>query len=153
MVFTIIPMGRLTTFRFALDLTPRQERDCLRYAGAARKAFNWGLALVKDRLDQRRQEIENGQLPFTQAPLLRNQLIPAFNAFKLGPEGEEDGIASWYPEVSKYCFEEALVDLSRALSAFFSSAGTSRRRGFPGFRKRGRNDSSVYGLIAPEPFP
>lgn len=30
---------------------------------------------------------------------------------------------------------------SRALSAFFSFAGTSHRRGFPRFRKRGRNDS------------
>lgn len=134
-------MARLTTFKFALDLTPSQERECLRYAGAARKAFNWGLVLVKSQLDQRRLEIASGQLPFTQVCLFRNKLIPAFNAFKLGPEGAEDGIATWYSEVSKYCFEEALVDLSRALSAFFGSAGTSRRTGFPSFRKRGRDDS------------
>lgn len=68
-------MGRLTTFKFALDLTPSQQGDCLRYAGSARKAFNWGLALVKERLDQRRQEVEKGQLPFTQVPLSRNKLI------------------------------------------------------------------------------
>ena len=134
-------MARITTFKYALDLTASQKRECLRYAGAARKAFNWGLAKVKSQFDERRQEIESRQLPLTQVPLSRNQLIPAFNAFKLGPEGEEDGIAYWYKDVSKYCFEEALVDLSRALTAFFNSAGTSRRVGFPSFRKRGRDDS------------
>lgn len=134
-------MARITTFKYALDLTASQNRECLRYAGAARKAFNWGLALVKSQLDDRRQEIESGQLPLTRVFLSRNQLIPAFNAFKLGPEGEEDGIAYWYTEVSKYCYEEALVDLSRALTGFFKSAGNSRKVGFPSFRKRGRNDS------------
>lgn len=78
MVITIIPMARLTTFRFALDLTASQRRECLRYAGAARKAFNFGLAMVKRQLDERRQEIESGQLPLTQVFLSRNQLIPAF---------------------------------------------------------------------------
>lgn len=134
-------MARLTTFKFALDLTATQQRECQRYAGASRKAFNWGLALVKERMSLRGAQIEAGQLPLTQVPLSRNSLIPAFNAFKLGPQGEQDGIASWYTEVSKYCFEEALVDLSRSLSAFFKSSGSSRRRGFPGFRKRGSHDS------------
>lgn len=134
-------MSRLTTFKFALDLTPKQEQACRRYAGASRKAWNFGLALVKQRLDQRREEIDKGQFAFTKVPVTRNQLIPAFNAFKLGEPGEKDGIASWYGQVSKYCFEEALVDLSRALSAFFKDAGTSRKVGFPKWRKRGKAES------------
>lgn len=123
-------MPRITTFKFALDLSSSQKRECLRYAGAARKAFNWGLALVKSQLDERRLEIEAGQLPLTQVSLSRNQLIPAFNAFKLGPEGEEDGIAYWYEEVSKYCFEEALrpgpdgVSRSRICHATISRKGS-----------------------------
>jgi len=36
-------------YRFALDLTPRQERACRSHAGAARFAWNWGLAKCKER--------------------------------------------------------------------------------------------------------
>ncbi len=134
-------MARLTTFKFALDLTPEQDQDCRRYAGAARKAWNFGLALVKQQMDERREEIDKGQFAFTEVRFSRNQLIPAFNAFKLGEKGEHDGIASWYKQVSKYCFEEALVDLSRSLSAFYKGAGASRKVGFPSWRKRGTADS------------
>ncbi|HSS39850.1 MAG TPA: helix-turn-helix domain-containing protein, partial [Polyangia bacterium] len=31
-------------YRFALDPTPTQARDLARHCGAARVAFNWGLA-------------------------------------------------------------------------------------------------------------
>jgi putative transposase len=37
----------IQAYRFALDPTPRQVRDLLRHAGAARLAYNWGLARVK----------------------------------------------------------------------------------------------------------
>ena len=46
----------LLAYRYALDPTPRQERDLRSHAGAARVAFNWGLALVKANLSQREAE-------------------------------------------------------------------------------------------------
>jgi hypothetical protein len=47
-------------YRFALDPTPRQVGDLLRHAGAARVAFNWGLARVKANLGQRGAERSYG---------------------------------------------------------------------------------------------
>ena len=46
----------LLAYRFALDPTPAQARALRSHAGAARKAFNWGLARVKANLDQRDAE-------------------------------------------------------------------------------------------------
>src|SRR6266536_3155877 len=43
-------------YRFALDPTPRQQRALASHAGAARFAFNWGLRLVKQRLEQRKTD-------------------------------------------------------------------------------------------------
>ena len=47
-------------YRFALDPTPRQERNFLSHAGAARVAFNWGLARVKAVMTQRDAERSYG---------------------------------------------------------------------------------------------
>jgi putative transposase len=41
-------------FRFALDSSPRVERALASHVGARRFAFNWGLALVKERLEARK---------------------------------------------------------------------------------------------------
>jgi putative transposase len=43
----------LQAYRFALDPTPRQRRALASHCGAARVAHNWGLKLVKQRLEQR----------------------------------------------------------------------------------------------------
>jgi hypothetical protein len=48
----------LLAYRFALDPTPRQERALRSHAGAARVAFNRGLARVKANLSQREVERE-----------------------------------------------------------------------------------------------
>ena len=50
----------LLAYRFALDPTPAQERALRSHAGAARVAFNWGLARVKAVLDQRAAETTYG---------------------------------------------------------------------------------------------
>jgi hypothetical protein len=46
----------LLAVRVALDPTPTQARALRSHAGAARVAFNWGLARVKANLDQREAE-------------------------------------------------------------------------------------------------
>jgi hypothetical protein len=43
-------------YRFALDPTPRQIGALARHCGAARVAFNWGLARIKANLAQREAE-------------------------------------------------------------------------------------------------
>lgn len=49
-------MKTIQAYRFALDLTPCQERHVLGRAGAARVAHNWALARVKAVMDQRTAE-------------------------------------------------------------------------------------------------
>jgi len=51
-------------YRFALDPTPAQARNLCSHAGAARFAYNFGLALVKERLDRRRAG-EDVEVPWT----------------------------------------------------------------------------------------
>jgi putative transposase len=41
------------SYRYALDPTPRQQGALASHCGAARFAYNWGLTLVKQRLEQR----------------------------------------------------------------------------------------------------
>jgi len=41
----------LLAYRFALNPAPAQERPLRSHAGAARVAFNWGLARVKAVMD------------------------------------------------------------------------------------------------------
>ena len=49
-----IPEGwRAEAFDFASDPTPREARALASHAAARRFVFNWGLAVVKDRLDAR----------------------------------------------------------------------------------------------------
>lgn len=50
----------MLAYRYALDPTPAQERALWSHAGAARFAFNWGLARVKANLDQREAERSYG---------------------------------------------------------------------------------------------
>jgi putative transposase len=56
----LVSLTVIQAYRFALDPTARQEADLRRHCGAARVAFNWGLALVKANLDQRQAERSYG---------------------------------------------------------------------------------------------
>ncbi len=49
-------MRTLQAYRFALDPNDAQLADLRRHAGAARFAYNWGLARVKAALAQRDAE-------------------------------------------------------------------------------------------------
>jgi putative transposase len=50
----------LSSYRFALDPTPAQVRDMRSHCGAARVAYNWGLAHVKAVAGQREAETTYG---------------------------------------------------------------------------------------------
>ncbi|SNQ49986.1 transposase [Frankia canadensis] len=136
-------MKTMQAYRFALDPNDAQLAGLRRHAGAARFAYNWGLALVKAALAQRDAEksygIDSDQLtpvPWT-LPVLRR----AWNAAK-------DDAASWWAECSKEAYSAGLDQLARALKNFGDSRNgkrKGRRVGFARFKKRGRaRDSFRY---------
>ncbi len=131
-------------YRFALDPTPRQQRALSSATGGARFAYNWGLALVKERLDARAAG-QDVTAPWTLAALRRE-----WNQAK-------HEVAPWWRENSKEAYSSGLDGLSRALGNFSASrAGTRKGRqvGFPRFKRKHRAREScrfTTGAIRVEP--
>ncbi|HEU5028922.1 MAG TPA: IS607 family element RNA-guided endonuclease TnpB [Spirillospora sp.] len=119
-------------YRFALDPTPAQERALRSHAGAARFAWNWGLAACRDRHDAEGRWWSGAEL---------HRL---WNATKKTDPGLD-----WWGENSKCVYQESFRDLDRALREFVRScngARKGRRMRFPRFKKRGRcRDSFRFG--------
>jgi putative transposase len=138
---------RHATFRFGLDPTPAQAQVLTRHAGASRFAYNQCLRLATDALAARRAD------PQVLVPWSGFDLINAFNAWKrseaagrvfvVAPDGtttkQITGLG-WHREVGAQVFEEAAVDLGRALAAYAEAKGGKRksRIGFPRYKRKGR---------------
>jgi putative transposase len=126
----------LQAYRYALDPAPAQARALASHCGAARKAFNEGLAQVKRCLAQRDAErsygVPDGQL--TPVPWMLPALRRWWNASK-------DQLAPWWPDNSKEAYNSGLDALARGLKAF-SDSRAGKRRGpkvaFPRFKSRRR---------------
>lgn len=122
-------------YRFALDPTPSQTRDLLRHAGAARVAFNWGLAQVKANLSQREAERSYGIAGDDLTPSIgwsMYSMRKAWNQMK-------DEVAPWWAECSKEAYATGLDQLARALKNWSDSKRGKRkgkRVGFPRFKSR-----------------
>ncbi|MEO3742465.1 IS607 family element RNA-guided endonuclease TnpB [Plantactinospora sp. B5E13] len=135
-------MKAIQAYRFALDLTPGQERDVHAHAGAARVAYNWALARVKAVMDQRAAERSYGVSEELLTPSLSWSLAglrKAWNAAK--PE-----VAPWWAGVSKEAFNTGLDALARGLKNWADSrtgARAGRPVGFPRFKSRRRTTPSV----------
>jgi putative transposase len=112
-------------YKTELDLNNEQRTACLKHAGAARFAYNWGLA--------RSQEVyrATGKRP-TPA-----QLHKELNALK------QTGFP-WMYEVSKCAPQEALCDLDKAYKNFFRRVELKKqgkwkgKLGFPTFKKKSK---------------
>jgi putative transposase len=159
-------MPRHTSFRFRLDPSVEQERVLSQHVGAARFAFNQALRLHKDARSAAVRERSPKTLPDGDAvfpgiedsrdgsgvPRTGFDLINAFNAWKVSaaagrrlvvdPDGtteiEVTGLV-WRNQVLAQVFEEAVVDLGRALKACNDSRTGARkgpRVGFPRFKKK-----------------
>lgn len=134
----------IQAYRFALDPTPKQQRALASHCGAARFAFNWGLALVKDRMDAR-QAGDEVDIPWT-LPRLRRE----WNLAK-------SDVAPWWEENSKEAYSSGLDSLARAFKSYWDSSNGRRkgaRVGFPRFKKRGRAPDTcrfTTGAIRVEP--
>ena len=126
----------MTAFRFRLKLTELQRAACWRHAGAARFAYNRGLAMVCDALQLRHEK------PETKIPWSGFDLINAFNKWKLsadaGTDGERITGLAWRQQVCAQVFEEALVDLGKGLARFSADkkAGKQNKSAFPKRKKR-----------------
>jgi putative transposase len=111
-------------YRFALDPTPAQERMLWSHAGAARFAWNWGLAKCQERYAAERKWYSAAELH------------KMWNA-----EKKADPDLAWWAENSKCAYQEAFRNLDRALRDYVKSKKGERkgkRLGFPRFKKRGR---------------
>jgi len=119
-------------YRFALDPSPAQERALRSHAGAARFAWNWGLARCTERYGAERKWYSAAELH------------KLWNAQK-----KADPALAWWAENSKCAYQEAFRDLHQALREFVRSKKgerRGRRLGFPKFKKRGRcRDSFRFG--------
>jgi putative transposase len=118
----------IQAYRFALDPTPLQRRALASHTGAARYAYNWGLELVKTRLDQRRTD------PTVIVPWSLPALRREWNRSK-------QHVAPWWAENSKEAYASGLDGLARALKNWADSRNGRRKgrpMGFPGFKKKGR---------------
>lgn len=112
----------LRAYKTELDLNNTQKTACARHAGAARYAYNWGLARKKEarRMGER--------VPST------IDLHRELNALKKTE-------LSWMYEVSKCAPQEALRDLDNAFAHFFrrlmeKKAGKNVKVGFPRFKSK-----------------
>jgi putative transposase len=90
----------LQAYQFALDPTPRKQGNLASHAGAALFAYNWGLELVKSRLDQRcaGQDVE----VLWTLPELRRE----WNLAK-------HQVAPWWQQNSKESYNSGLDALAR----------------------------------------
>lgn len=111
-------------YRFALDPTPAQERALWSHAGAARFAWNWGLARCKERY------------------AAEGKWYSGVDLHKLwNAEKKATPALAWWSENSKCAYQEAFRDLDRALRRFIKSSKGERsekRVGFPKFKKRNK---------------
>jgi putative transposase len=126
-------MKVLQAYRFALDPSPRVARALASHVGARRFAYNWGLALVKQRLDARARG-EDVEVPWTLRGLRRE-----WNQAK-------ETVAPWWRENSKEAYSSGLAGLADALKNWSDSRKgrrNGRRVGFPRYRKKGRGRESV----------
>ena len=107
-------------FRYELAPTPVQRSALARHAGAARWAWNWGLA-VRAKAWRRRQET-----------------LDAVALHRLLNRLKRTSRFAWLYEVSKCAPQEALRDLDRAVANFWQGRKQGRRVGSPRFKQRGR---------------
>ena len=119
-------------YKFALDPTTAQERMLRSHAGAARFAWNWGLAKCAERYEAEGKWYSAAELH------------KLWNA-----EKKADPTLAWWSENSKCCYQEAFRNLDRALRDFVKSKKGQRkgkRLGFPKYKKRGKcRDSFRFG--------
>ena len=134
--------------KVALDPTPMQERLLLSHAGAARFAFNVGLAHVKAALDA-------GERPDLSSYALRRWWNANKDTVAVGDDGE-----TWWQENSKESYSYGLESLAKGLSNWSKSRKGDRKGrkvGFPKFKTKNKATprfaytTGCFGLVKGDP--
>ena len=136
-------MSSYMAVKVRLDPTPRQERLMASHAGAARFAYNAGLAHVKGAL-------ENGE----PADWSHYSLLRWWNANKDKLAVNQTTGVVWWSQNSKESYSRALRDLAQGLSNWSKSRKGQRkgkRVGFPRFKSKNTTMRFAYstGFTAP----
>lgn len=108
-------------YRYELKPNIFQQILLAKHAGAARFAYNWGLAL--------RMQMYEKDKSYTNA-IEQHKLLNSLKAADF----------SWMYEVSKCAPQEALRDLDKAFKCFFRGLKSGKFVGFPKFKKKGNRD-------------
>ena len=137
-------MGSYEAVKVRLDPTPRQERLMASHAGAARFAYNAGLAHVKEALD-------NGESPEWSHYDLRRW----WNANKDELAVNQTTGVVWWDQNSKEAYSGGLRSLAQGLSNWSKSRKgqrKGRRVGFPKFKSKNTTMRFAYstGFTAPK---
>lgn len=136
-------MSSYEAVKIRLDPTPRQERMLASHAGAARFAYNAGLAHVKDML-------EKGEAPEWSHYALRRWWNANKDTLAVNPA---TGIV-WWSQNSKEAYSMALRDLAQGLSNWAKSRKGQRkgkRVGFPRFRTKNHAMRFAYSTAFTAP--
>ena len=104
-------------WRFALDPTPVQTRCMARHVGAARFAYNWGLALALSRLDERtrlREEALTEAMSQREADAAAATIEVPGDLYDLRREwnAAKATVAPWWPANSKEAYSSGLDGLA-----------------------------------------
>jgi putative transposase len=128
-------------YRFALSPNDRQRGRLSSHAGGARYAYNLGLEWLKKSF---------GDNPKGADPALEGafEMHRRWNRWKKDPA---NGV-HWWSDNSKCVYQEAFIDLERAVKAYFASRRgklRGQRFGFPRFKHKGksRDHFRLTGLI------
>jgi transposase len=135
-------------YRFALDPTPRQEADLRRHCGAARVAFNWGLALIKANLDQRHAERSQGTTENDLTPSLSWSM---YSLRKTWNQAKAE-VAPWWAQCSKETYATGLTQLATALANWSELPHRETPRppdGVPRFKSKRRASLSCRFTTGP----
>ncbi len=139
---------RHSTFKFCLDPTVEQSAALGRHAGASRFAYNTNLRLVKRSLTAKRRD-DSVEVPWSGFDLINTfngwkKTDDAGRVFAVDANGDAEQVDAglrWRAEVCQQVFEEAAVDLGKALQAFSASKKGDRKGrkvGFPHAKRKGR---------------
>jgi putative transposase len=138
-------------FRFELDPGTEQRDRLASHAGASRFAYNWGLVLVKARLDQREEIRRAGYRELLcdeeTAKLVGSVEVPwTLASLRKEWNQEKHVVAPWWSENSKEAYSSGLDALARGLDGFSKARRGARSRsvGFPRFKKRGGRRSCRF---------
>ena len=144
---TVVHQG----FCFELDPNDKSRSKLSSHTGASRFAYNFGLALVKQRLVERAKlrawALDYG-LSADQAEAFARSIEVPQNLYSLRREWNlaKSTIAPWWSENSKEAYSSGLNGLARALDNFSKARSGERagRSGFPSFKNKSARKSCRF---------